>query len=144
MSQVVLITTNNLQFKQHYALHFLTINSNVVNGPDQEFRTRFRDNLKLLIRDFKQYIKTLPGSSEVDPDPFVQILPVIEVGQKQGRIHSHMIVEIYYNGMTQIDLEKIRAIPFFEGFYVNVRYSRDISRGTERLMRYIREGEYIL
>jgi hypothetical protein len=144
MSQVHLIVTNNLQFKDHYALHFLTINSNVVSGPDQPFRAEFIQNIKLLIRDFKQYIKTLPGSSEVDPDPYVQILPVIEVGQKQGRIHSHMIVEIYYKGMTQIDLDKIRAIPFFDGFYINDKYSKEISKGTERLLKYIREGEYIL
>lgn len=143
MSDRNFIIANNLQYKEHYARYLITINSNrVIYNREDPYRYYFREFIRNLIFNFKNapYYKSIDGFP-LDPNPFVSIIPKIEIGGRLGRMHSHLIVEIYYDGRIRIDLDKIRAINEFKcgGWYLNVRHDKAGSRATERLLKYIRE-----
>jgi hypothetical protein len=142
MSQVQFITQNRLQDKEHYAMYLVTINSNkrIAHARDP-YRFRFQQQIIDVITNFKDpergYIKY--KTEPRDPDPFVQILPTIEVGPNQGRLHCHMVVEVYYNGSITINVEKLSQ----EFAYAFSKFIASVSYGTQNMLRYLKKsGEF--
>lgn len=141
MATFPFILENRLQYKEHYAKFLFTVNSNrTIVDRNDPYRFIFQTAIRTLNENFKDFILTLPGYAP-DPNPVIFITPKIEIGGRLGRIHAHLIIEVFYDGKIRIDLPKIRNINIFhtEGWYVNIRYDNAGSHSMENTLKYLRE-----
>jgi hypothetical protein len=121
------------------SLFLLTINSNQVINKTTHWKQdpqvkKFNKKIKILLDNIPEYIK-VNANALPDNNMNINIKAFSEVGNKQHRLHIHVIIEVKHNSNIQIDTKKITAET---GYYTNVQYMRG-SGDINRMLAYIRK-----
>ena len=124
---------SKLEMKRRTSEFFLTINSNqIFQDCSLEFKQKFRDWMVELF-DEKEILGCLVDQSLIEEEKeldlfknvtFEKIVWKMEVGRKQGRLHTHARISLEHRGSFYFDTEyfcKLSKERFGKRFYVNVQ-----------------------
>jgi hypothetical protein len=121
--------------KINHSVFFITINTN--KKLDQANRKKFEDSIKWLLGVPKiyEYItdRNIPGPIDVSKILKLKTKYSIEVGEKLGHVHSHIMVSIDHLLCLQFDQKKIRT--FYKNLIGDKVYLNIIPRGRPEKSR---------
>jgi hypothetical protein len=131
----ITLTGDDHQDKLKQSTFLLTINSNqVVTSMKDPFVRTFKQQIHTILSNIPEYIAVNSGFIP-DPEMIINIRPVFEIGEKQKRLHVHVVIDIKHNSNIKIDTGKITEQ---SGYYCNSTYIRG-HVDLQRALRYIKK-----
>ena len=109
---------------------FITINT---NQPDDKLIKPFRATVNHILSNYDQFLKVLLPESdretELEKIEKVKVEAGLEKGERNGFIHSHILLTVKHKTKIQVDHHKIRNFVQerlkLPGVHCNVRFIRD-------------------
>jgi hypothetical protein len=140
--------SSRLEKNQKQSNFFLTINSqqavSKTSLQSSKFVQRFQDVMLMFCEHIEKFITTHAGFP-TDDKREIEIVPAIEVGKKQHRIHAHMTIEITHFSRIKLNLPKIRS--YFKHNLVGVNphvylkhYYKSRISDEDRIKSYVLKG----